>query len=162
MYSTATVKQILDRKGYSVFAVDPDMPVFEALEIMSARNVGALMVMHEQKLTGIFSERDYARRVVLAGKNEQDTRVKEVMTTQVIGIKIHQRITECLALMTLKYIRHLPVINDELQVVGVVSIGDVVKELTAEQEFVIDQLVNYITGIQIQPVIPENSDIRIE
>jgi len=110
----------------------------------------------------IVSERDYARRVILAGRNERETRVGEVMTNQVIGVKIHQKVTDCLALMTDKFIRHLPVVNDEMQVVGVVSIGDLVKELAGEQEFVIDQLVNYITGIKVQPVIPEPSEIRIE
>lgn len=146
MYTTLTAKQILDRKGYQVWSVDPNVSVLEALQFMAEKNIGALMVIKGKKLVGVFSERDYARKVILKGKTENNTLVKEVMTDQVIGIELDQKLEECLALMTNKFIRHLPVINEDGQIVGVISIGDVVKEIMAEQEFVIDQLVNYITG----------------
>ena len=146
MYTTVTVKQILDRKGRQIWSVSPDMSVLDALKFMAEKNIGAVMVIENDELVGIFSERDYARKVVLKGKNERDTLVNGVMTSQIIGIGPNQKIEECLALMTGKFIRHLPVISESKQIVGVISIGDVVKEIIAEQEFVIDQLYNYITG----------------
>jgi len=113
---------------------------------MAEKNIGAVVVIKENNPVGIFSERDYARKVALSGKNERDTMIKEVMTRQIIGVELNSGIDACLALMTGKFIRHLPVVNDEHKIVGVISIGDVVKELVADQEFVIDQLVHYITG----------------
>jgi CBS domain-containing protein len=146
MYSTVKVKQILDRKGYQVWSIDPDQSVVDALRFMSEKNIGAAMVMSAGELVGIFSERDYARKVVLQGRNEVDTKVKDVMTRKVIGVNLNDDLERCLVLMTGKFIRHLPVVEDGAQIVGVVSIGDVVKEMIAEQEFVIDQLVHYVTG----------------
>lgn len=159
MYTTTTVKQILDRKGYDVWSIDADATVFDALELMAEKNIGALLVFDNTKPVGIFSERDYARRLVLKGKNECDTLVEEVMTTRIIGIQLQQNIDECLSLMTGKFIRHLPVVSEERQIVGVVSIGDVVKELVEDQAFVIDQLVNYISGENLNTPIPEKSGV---
>lgn len=153
MYTTITIKQILDRKGHQVWSVDPNITVKEALGFMAQKNIGAVMIMANGRLHGIFSERDYARKVVLQGKNETSTRVKEVMTSPVIAIRHDQKIEECLALMTGKFIRHLPVIEDGA-ILGVISIGDVVKEIISEQVFVIDQLVNYISGEVPKPAIP--------
>ena len=146
MYTNVSVKQILERKGNAVWSLDPDTPVLDALRYMAEKNIGAVVVIKENNPVGIFSERDYARKVALSGKNERDTMIKEVMTRQIIGVELNSGIDACLALMTGKFIRHLPVVNDEHKIVGVISIGDVVKELVADQEFVIDQLVHYITG----------------
>lgn len=159
MYTTTTVKQILDRKGYEVWSIDADATVFDALELMAEKNIGALLVFDNTKPVGIFSERDYARKLALKGKNECDTLVEEVMTTRIIGIQLQQNIDECLSLMTGKFIRHLPVVSEERQIVGVVSIGDVVKELVEDQAFVIDQLVNYISGENLNTPIPEKSGV---
>jgi CBS domain-containing protein len=128
---------------------------------MAKNNIGALLVINDTKPVGIFSERDYARKLALKGKNERDTLVEEVMTSRVIGIQEHQDVDECLRLMTEKFIRHLPVVSEDGQVVGVISIGDVVKELVADQAFVIDQLVNYITGEKSNTPIPKKSDVEI-
>jgi CBS domain-containing protein len=159
MYTTVTVKQILDRKGYDVWSIDADASVFEALRNLADKNIGALLVIEDNKAAGIFSERDYARRLVLEGMNEKDTQVKAVMTRDVIGISLDRKIDECLVLMTRKYIRHLPVIDENKQIIGIISIGDVVKELTAEQTFIIDQLVQYITGESRKPAVPLKSDL---
>jgi CBS domain-containing protein len=161
MYTTVTVKQILDRKGFDVWSLDADMSVLDALEFMAVKNIGAVIVIENNKPVGIFSERDYARKIALKGRNERHTRLKEVMTDQVIGVEPHYELDTCLALMTDKFIRHLPVIDDESQIVGVISIGDIVKQLVAEQSFVIDQLVHYITGEQVKPPIPEPKSVEL-
>jgi CBS domain-containing protein len=162
MYTTATVKQVLDRKGHQVLSISPDATIFEALKYMAEKNVGALMVIENDQLVGIFSERDYARKVVLEGGDEKTTLVKQVMTSQVIGITLDRRVDECLALMTNKFIRHLPVIDQDGVIAGVISIGDIVKEVIAEQGFVIDQLVNYITGEKAKPPVPEPNSFDLE
>lgn len=161
MYTTTTVKRILDRKGHTVWSISPHAKVYEALQMMAEKNIGALLVIEDSKPVGIFSERDYARRLVLKGKNERDTHVKEVMTDHVMVIRLDQKIEACLALMTGKYIRHIPVVDEDKQIVGIISIGDVVKEMTAEQTFVIDQLVQYIAGESRKPPIPEKLEIDI-
>jgi CBS domain-containing protein len=161
MYTSITVKQILDRKGSTVFSLSPDVSVFSALRFMAEKNIGAVMVMLEGKLVGVFSERDYARKVALEARNERRTPIEEVMTTQVVGIRQDRGLDECLALMTNKFIRHLPVIDEQDRVVGVISIGDVVKELIEEQGFVIDQLVHYITGEYTVPAIPDKGETRL-
>ena len=158
MYSTVKVKQILDRKGYQVWSIDPEQSVIDALRFMSEKNIGAAMVMAQGELVGIFSERDYARKVVLHGRNEENTRVKDVMTNKVIGVNVNDDIERCLVLMTGKFIRHLPVVDEGGKIVGVISIGDVVKELIAEQEFVIDQLVHYVDGDKPKPLIPDKTE----
>lgn len=161
MYTTAIVKQILDRKGYDVFSIEAKAPVSDALQMMAEVNVGALLVANNEKYLGVFSERDYARKLVLNGKSEEDTSVKEVMTDHIIVAKTDNKIEECLALMTGKFIRHLPVIDDDNKIIGVVSIGDLVKELVAEQAFIIDQLVQYIAGEEKKPPIPDKSEVEL-
>lgn len=141
------VNQLLDSKGKNVWSVEPDTPVFHALELMAEKNCGAVLVRKGERLVGILSERDYARKVMLKGKSSKDIPVKSIMSTKVVCIRPDQSIDDCMALMTDKRIRHLPVLeNDKL--VGVISIGDVVKAVISEQEFIIHQLENYITGTQ--------------
>ena len=140
-----TVAQLLRTKGQQVLSVAPDIPVFEALEVMADKNVGALLVVEGERLVGVFSERDYARKVILKGKSSKDTPVREIMSSHVLYIRPEQTIEDCMALMTDKRVRHLPVMEAE-KLVGVISIGDVVKAVIAEQEFMIEQLQNYITG----------------
>ena len=139
------VNQLLEGKGKNVWSVDPDTPVLRALELMAEKNCGAVLVRKEERLVGILSERDYARKVALKGKSSKDTPVKSIMSTQVVCIRPEQSIDDCMALMTDKRIRHLPVLEDE-KLVGVISIGDVVKAVISEQEFIINQLENYIAG----------------
>lgn len=139
------VKQILKEKGRRFWSVAPDTMVYDALKLMAEKNIGALLVLEKEKLVGIMSERDYARKVILKGKSSLDTPVREVMTPKVFFVRPEQTVEECMALMTDKHIRHLPVmVGDE--VVGVVSIGDVVKASLDEKDFMIKQLENYITG----------------
>src|SRR5262249_25689876 len=123
----------------------PDASVFEALKVMAEKNVGALLVIEGERLVGVFSERDYARKVILHGKASKEIPVREIMTAHVLYVRPHQTIEECMALMTDKRVRHLPVLDGE-QLIGVISIGDVVKAIIAEQGFIIEQLQNYITG----------------
>jgi len=140
-----TIGQLLKTKGEDVWTVTPETSVFEALELMAEKNCGALLVVERESLAGIFSERDYARKVALKGKMSKETPVKEIMTVKVSSVRPDQTIRDCMALMTDKHIRHLPVLQAE-QLVGVISIGDVVKEIISEQQFIIEQLENYITG----------------
>jgi len=140
-----TVRQLINRKGNQVWSIRPSATVFEALELMAEKRIGALLVMQGTLLVGIFSERDYARKVILQGKSSHNTRVSEIMTANVVGVQPGQTMADCMALMTDKRVRHLPVLEDD-EVVGVVSIGDVVKEIISEQEFIIGQLESYITG----------------
>jgi len=139
------VDQLLREKGADFWSVVPDATVFKALELMAQKNIGALLVMEGEHLVGIFSERDYARKVVLEGKSSKDIPVHQIMTTKVVCVRPQQSIEECMALMTDKRIRHLPVIEGD-RVVGVISLGDVVKSKISEQEFIISQLEHYITG----------------
>lgn len=139
-----TVKQLLDQRDkHQLYHVTPQATVYEALCLMAEHNIGAVLVMEEGKLQGIFSERDYARRVVLQGRTSAGTRVGEIMTRRVLFVSPDRTINECMALMADKRIRHLPVIDDEA-VVGMISIGDVVSATIAEQNFLIDQLSHYI------------------
>ncbi len=139
------VDQVLREKGQDFWSVTPDATVFKALELMAKQNIGAVLVMEGDHLAGIFSERDYARKVVLEGKSSKDIPVKEIMTSKVVCVHPEQSIEECMALMTNKHVRHLPVIEGD-EVVGVISLGDVVKSKISEQEFTISQLEHYITG----------------
>ena len=140
-----TVYEILQRKGRDVWSVKPNDSIYEALSLMNEKNVGAVLVRESGKLVGIFSERDYARKVVLKGKSSRETPVKDAMTNRIACVRSDQKIEECMALMTEKHIRHLPVIeNDQLS--GIISIGDVVRAKISEQRFIIEQLENYITG----------------
>ncbi len=139
----ATVRQIIDAKQQKVLSVSPDATVYDALERMAKYEVGALVVMNGDHLAGIFSERDYARKVILHGKSSRDTLVREIMTAKVVCVRPDYTTDQCMALMTDKRVRHLPVLEHK-RVVGVVSIGDVVKEVISEQRFVIEQLEQYI------------------
>jgi CBS domain-containing protein len=123
----------------------PDAMVYDALKLMADKNVGAVLVMDADRLVGILSERDYARKVILHGKSSKDTPIREIMTQRVVYVRPEQTAEECMALMTDKRVRHLPVLEDD-QVVGVISIGDVVKSIISEQEFIIEQLERYISG----------------
>lgn len=143
-----TVGQILRKKGHDVWSIGPDAMVYEALEMMAEKNIGALVVLEEDELVGIFSERDYARKVVLQGKTSRQTQIREVMTSRVNYVHPEQTTDECMALMTSKHIRHLPVLDESDRLVGVISIGDVVKAIISDQEFVIEQLENYIKGVR--------------
>jgi CBS domain-containing protein len=139
-----TVTQLLRTKAAAVLSVAPGTPVFDALQVMADKNVGALLVLEAERLVGIFSERDYARKVILKGKASREISVSEIMSTHVLYVRPEQTIEECMALMTDKRVRHLPVLDKE-RVVGVISIGDVVKAIIDEQGFMIEQLQNYIT-----------------
>ncbi|MBI2457046.1 MAG: CBS domain-containing protein [candidate division NC10 bacterium] len=140
-----TVQQILRHKGSAVWSVTPDSMVYDALRLMAEKGVGALLVLDAGRLVGIISERDYARKVILKGKSSLDTPVSEIMTERVMCVRPGQTVEECMSLMTEKRVRHLPVLIDD-QVVGVVSIGDLVKASLDEKDFMIKQLENYITG----------------
>lgn len=139
-----TISQLLESKGYDIWSVAPQAPAYEALQIMSEKDVGALLVIDdEEKLVGIFSERDYARKVILKGKSSKDTSVGELMTEVVFSIDPQDTIQDCMALMTTKHIRHLPVIKNE-QLIGIVTIGDVVNHIISSQDLTIQQLERYI------------------
>ncbi len=138
-----TVAQMLERKSTGVISIKSDATVVDALRLLAEKDVGAVLVMDGVRLVGIFSERDYARKVALKGKSANDTPVSEIMTRQVVCVTPAQTNEECMALMTEKRIRHLPVMdNDRVQ--GVLSIGDLVKDMISEQQFIIGQLERYI------------------
>jgi predicted transcriptional regulator len=138
-----TVKQLLASKPILLWSIPPNATTYDAIKMLAEKSVGALPVMQGDKLIGMFSERDYARKVVLKGKSSVDTPVSDVMSTQVVCVRPEQTNEDCMALMTDKRIRHLPVIENE-RVVGVISIGDLVKDIISEQKFVIEQLEHYI------------------
>ena len=140
-----TVKQILDSKGHDIYAVSPTETVYESLQQMADKRIGALLVMDDDKLLGIVTERDYARKVILEGKASRDIQVEEIMTRKVLCVPPERTVDECMALMSDKRARHLPVV-DHKRVIGVVSIGDLVKVVISEQRFLIDQLQHYIAG----------------
>lgn len=142
-----TVRDILHKKGYDIWSVSPETPIYETLQLMAEKNVGAVLVLDAGSLVGVFSERDYARKVVLMGKSSRETPVGDAMTSPVTCVRPEQRIEECMALMTDKRVRHLPVIENN-QLIAVISIGDVVQTIISEQEFIIEQLENYITGVR--------------
>ena len=140
-----TVKDILRIKGHDVWSTTPDATVYQALQTMAEKNVGALVVLGADTVVGIMSERDYARKVILHGRSSREIRVSEIMTSEVYYVRPDQNIEDCMALMTDKRVRHLPALEND-QLVGVVSIGDVVKALIAEHESTIRHLEDYITG----------------
>lgn len=139
------IKEILAVKGQNVWAISSQSTVFEAIEMMADKGVGALAVTLDEKLVGIVSERDYARKVILKGQSSRETSVKEIMTTDVICVSGEEKIDECMALMTEKHVRHLPVMDGE-KLVGMISVGDLVKSIIEEQSFTIEQLEGYIRG----------------
>ncbi|MEI7497568.1 MAG: CBS domain-containing protein [Betaproteobacteria bacterium] len=140
-----TISQFLEQSKRPVYSVGPNATVREALVIMAQHNIGALLVIDGQTLEGIFSERDYARKVVLKGKSSSDAKVSEIMTSKVITINTKHTIDQCMQIMTDNHIRHLPIVNDE-NVMGLISIGDVVREMIAYQKSMIEQLQSYIAG----------------
>jgi len=140
-----TVRQLLDKKGHEVWSVHPDDSVFDAIKKMADKNIGALVVLVDDQIVGIITERLYARHVILEGKTSPETLVRNIMTSPVVCAQTDQTIAECMAVMTEKRIRHLPVV-DQKRLVGLVSIGDLVKSTIADQEFTIEQLIHYIQG----------------
>lgn len=141
-----TLKQLIEGKNKRLAFVAPDQSVLRALEIMAEVDVGALLVLEGKKLVGMFSERDYARKVILQGKASRNTPVSEIMADNVVSVTTDQSIEDCMAIMTDKHVRHLPILDKDGNVLGIVSIGDVVKEIVNEQKFIISQLEGYITG----------------
>ena len=144
-FAMKTISQFLEHSQRAIYTVSPDDTIRRALEVMALHNIGALLVLKEQKLVGIFSERDYARKVVLKGKSSNDAKVSEVMTSKLITIDTKHSINQCMQIMTDNHIRHLPIVNDS-QVMGLISIGDVVREMIAYQKSMIEQLQSYIAG----------------
>lgn len=140
-----TVRHILQKKGHEILSVEPSITVYNALELMVEKNVGALLVMHAGKFVGIFTERDYARKVILKGKASKETPVSEIMSEHPAVVTPDQTVEECMTLMTKKYIRHLPVVENH-ELVGLISIGDIVKYIIEEQKFIIENLEHYITS----------------
>jgi CBS domain-containing protein len=140
-----TANDILRDKGHSVFTVKPTDTVLRALGVMADRDVGAVLVLDRDRLLGIFSERDYARKVVLAGRSSKDSQVSEVMTAHIVCVAPDRTIDECMELMTHRRLRHLPVV-DHKRVIGIVSIGDLVKATIDDQQFTITELQRYIAG----------------
>ena len=140
------IRDVLKTKGNEVWSVDPKKTVYEALEVMADKNVGALVVLDDGKLVGIFSERDYARKVVLKGYHAQDIHVEDLMTKEVYSVTPAETVEECMAVMTAAHCRHMPVFEDD-RLVGLVSIGDIVNATITEQKVKIRDLEKYITGI---------------
>ena len=140
-----TIKQLLDDKGRDIWSVTPETSVFDAIKLMAEKEVGALMVTEGGRPVGIISERDYARKIIIRGLSSRDTPVKDIMTARVVYARPDQTVRECMGMMSEKRIRHLPVMEGE-QLLGVISIGDLVKAIIAEQEYTIQQLEQYISG----------------
>lgn len=140
-----TVRKLLQAKGSTVWSIPPDASVFEAIRTMAEKHVGALVVMQEGKPVGILSERDYLTKVILKDRSSKSTQVREIMTSKLVCIRPESTIEECMAVMTERQIRHLPVLEKDT-VVGMVSMRDVVREVISEKEFIINQLEKYITG----------------
>ena len=140
-----TVNDILSTKGHEVWSIAPDATVYEALRFMAEKNVGALIVLDGETVVGIMSERDYARKVILHGRSSKEITVSEIMTSKVYYVRPEQNIEECMALMTDQRVRHLPALEND-RLIGVISIGDVVKAIIAEHESTIKHLEDYITG----------------
>lgn len=141
-----TLRQLLAGKSQSLAVVSPGDTVFHALEVMARNDVGAVLVLEGDRLAGIFSERDYARRIILIGKSSKETLVSEIMTHKVVYVTPDNSVSECMALMTEGRFRHLPVLDGDQKLLGIISIGDMVKETISAQQFIIDQLENYITS----------------
>jgi CBS domain-containing protein len=140
-----TVKHVLDKKGHDVHFIHPGASVFDALRLMAEHNIGSLVVLEDDKLVGVITERHYAREIVLKGKTSQETLVRDIMSTKVICTRPDQSVQECMAVMTARAVRHLPVLEHG-QLVGIVSIGDMVNSVIGDQKFIIEQLEHYIHG----------------
>ncbi len=140
-----SIRTLLDLKGHDLWSISPDAAVFDAIELMADKEIGALLVMEDDKSVGVISERDYARKIILEGKSSKGTPVRDIMSVRVVYAHPSQTIEECMAVMTHKRIRHLPVLDDD-HLIGMISINDLVRALIADQEFRIDQLEHYISG----------------
>ena len=140
-----TIKQLLDEKGHRVFSVRPDDTVYDAIRKMAEENVGSLLVMEGATIVGLLTERNYARNVALKGRTSPTTPVRDIMETNILYVQPDRSVEECMAIMTDRRVRHLPVI-DEDRLVGIVSIGDLVKSIISDQKFIIDQLEHFIRG----------------
>ncbi len=138
-----SVKNILDVKGYSIFSVEPTITVFHAIELMCEKNIGGLLIVENGKLAGIFTERDYARKLILKGKSSKDTLIGELMTPNPFTVSTKSSIDECMQIMTDRHFRHLPVVDDD-KLMGMISIGDVVRQVINDQQSVIEHLQQYI------------------
>jgi CBS domain-containing protein len=141
-----TLRQLLADKQQTLAVVSPKDTVFHALKLMADHNVGAVLVLDGEQLVGLLSERDYARKIVLQGKSSKDATVQDIMSDKVLYVSLEHSIDQCMAIMSEKRFRHLPVLDAEQQLIGIVSIGDLVKETICEQQFIIHQLENYING----------------
>lgn len=140
-----TVDSILTTKDRAIWSIKPDASVFEALELMSEKNISGVLIIEDDKLVGIFTERDYARKLILKGRFSKDTKVRDLMTRNVLYVGSQNTVNECMTLMTTKRIRHLPVINGD-RLVGIITIGDLVNQIISEQKNTIHHLENYIAG----------------
>jgi CBS domain-containing protein len=141
----STVKNLLELKGHAVHSISPDSSVYDALEVLEEKNLGALVVIDKGKLIGVFTERDYARKVVLKGRSSKETLVADIMSERPIFVNPHTSIEDCMQLMTDKFVRHLPV-QENNQVIGIISIGDIVKYIIDEKEYIIENLRHYISS----------------
>ena len=139
------VKHLLDSKGHDVISVASDLSVFDAIKLMADRSVGSLIVLDGEELSGIVTERDYARKVIIKGRSSESTRVAEIMSTDVLTTTSSETVNQCMELMTERRIRHLPVVEDN-RVIGMISIGDLVQAIIADQQEAIEQLESYISG----------------
>ena len=139
------IKHLLDRKGRDIISVKPETSVLDAIRLMAEKGIGSLVVMEDQELLGIMSERDYARKVIIKGRSSESTAVSEIMTANVITISSSETVNDCMSVMTEKKIRHLPVVEDNA-VIGMISIGDLVKAIISDQQEEIEQLEHYISG----------------
>jgi CBS domain-containing protein len=141
-----TIREALSTKPSEVWRVAPGATVYQALVLMAERDIGALPVVEESRMIGIFSERDYARNLILKGKSSKDTPVRDLMSSPVLYVRPEQTIDDCMALMTEKHVRHLPVLEGD-ELIGMISIGDVVRRIISEQDYTIELLENYIKGL---------------
>ena len=141
----AIVREVLEEKGHQVWTIAPDRFVYDAVALMAEKEIGALMVVQDDKVVGLISERDYARKVILKGRASKDTHVRDIMETRVVYARPDQTVEECMAIVTDRRVRHLPVLENA-RLIGIISIGDLVKSIIAEQKFIIDQLVDYINS----------------
>jgi CBS domain-containing protein len=139
------VKDILEAKGYQVWSIHPDATVYDALTLMAEKNVGALVVVEGERPVGVISERDYARNMILKGRTSRDTAIREIMRPLAVTVRPEQDLEECMELMTDKHVRHLPVMQGD-KLIGIISIGDIVKGIISTKEFMIEQLEKYIKG----------------
>jgi CBS domain-containing protein len=140
------VSHLLDNKGREVWSVDADSPVLEAIRVMAERHVGALPVMRDGALVGVVSERDYARKVILMGRSSADTPVSQIMSAPVVSVAVDDTVRHCMELMTERRIRHLPVLGPDQAMIGMISIGDLVRAVIEEQQTTIEQLEKFISG----------------